>query len=185
MVIAQEVGEEQYFHFNTKCLPKAFNGVRVPAAVDTNAFYEVPKADDMTCDLAITCEYDAKLMSIMFPIGKHNVRIYGPKWLNTMQYLGNISVDELRTLYVSAKVCYAKTAKEAVRIAACGGLAISMEWNVESALGECFYVERLETVLDQDNTQLFERWQQQQKIVLPDLTYESVFKQLQEKGLEL
>jgi hypothetical protein len=184
MIIAQEVGLGLCFHYNNAVLSKAFTGVTVPVVVDTNAFY-VDEADhDMECDIAIVCEPDEKLRPLLFPVGKHNVRIYGPRWPNTVQYVGNISVDELRRLYLSADITYVGSAKEAVRVAACGGIAVSMNKDVDAALGEAFYTESIESLLGENNAYRVGRREAQQKVAA-ELTCENILERLKEKGLKL
>jgi hypothetical protein len=184
LVIAQEVGIDLSFHVSNQVLNKAFHGVTVPAVVDTFTFYEDEADEAMECDIAIVCEPDERLRPLLYPVGKYDVRIYGPRWLNTIQYVGNISVEELRRLYISASMVYVDSAKEAVRVAACGGVAVSMNKDVDAALGEAFYTDSVESLLGETTAYRVGRREAQQAII-HDLTCERILERLKEKGLEI
>lgn len=189
LVIAQEVGNELFFHYANQLLPKAFHGVSTHAAVDTFAFYE-QKPDGIEppgCRLTVVCDHDKapELKPFLFPVNKYKIRIYGPYWPNTVQYVGGISMDDMRMLYSSSPMSYATSPKEAVRIVACGGLSVSLNESV-AVLGEGFVVseDRLKELLECDgcdSTML----EQQREAVFPNLTYNNILTRLIDKGLEL
>lgn len=185
LVVAQMVGLDLYFHISTDVLPKAFRGVRVPAAVDTESFYEPSQIDPLDCRMAVVADKASELEPLLFPVGKYNIRIFGPLWRNTVQYVGDIQIDQLRNIYNAAQMCYATTAKDAVRIVACGGLAVSLNPDLD-ALGDGFVVDidRLKKLLEcdcRDNAML----EMQRAAVLPQLTYGNILQQLKDKGLEI
>lgn len=184
LIIAQEVGIDLNFHITNKAPNTTFHGITVPAVVDTNTFYKDDPDPDMACDIAIVCEPNEALRPLLFPVGKYNVRIYGPRWINTIQYVGNIAVDEMRRLYASAKIVCVDSANEAVRVTACGGVAVSMNKDVDASLGEAFYVESIESSLEESTASQEERRKKQQEVIKP-LTCENILEQLKSKGLKI
>jgi hypothetical protein len=66
-------------------------------------------------------------MKLCYPIGKHNIKIFGPDDWSHCQYLGNITHAERLAVYASATVCFADTPEEALCICAAKGCCYTVE----------------------------------------------------------
>ena len=153
-----QLPSEILFHVDTHFLTIEFQGIRVPAIVDTNTFVEGSVIEELKCDLAMIGPPNKNVKQLLYPIGKYNVKLFGPqRWTGVVQYMGNIGLEEQRNIYRSAALCYADTPQEDVRIVACGGCVISMEESVGDALGEFFIakdIEHLSTLMESPNEAL-------------------------------
>ena len=81
-------------------------GLSYPILFDTNTNYGRPPLSYMECDLASVGEEDAFVQNLCYPIGKYNIKVFGPQKWSVPQYMGTLSYEGKLSLFNSAKAIF-------------------------------------------------------------------------------
>ena len=147
-----------------------YQQIILPPMVDTKLFFPVDKDPLLECDLGVWGPQNDIVYSMCYPIGKLNIKIFGPDPWSQPQYMGMTSHENRLRLYRSAKVCWVHNIDEALRIAACKGVMISNKKEVSEVFGN------VNINNAQDLIELFAYWEKSgdEYEVLSDLGYKKV-----------
>jgi hypothetical protein len=94
--------------------------VPIPPLVDHLRLFPVIPEPKLFCDVAYIGSPNDSVLKLCLPIGRFNIKIAGPQHWPAVQHIGDITIEQARQLYSSAKVVYAETVKDALWATACG-----------------------------------------------------------------
>jgi len=96
-----------------------------PNVVDDISFHHVEPNPNMASDITYIGSPNPMIMSLAYPIGKFNLKIFGPHPWPIPQYLGFIGTDEHCQAYSSAKIVFVTNMTEALRAINCKAFCLT------------------------------------------------------------